>query len=196
MEKMNFTPHNRNVLVEVTELPTTVDGVYIGEQALASKTNIEFYYGQALKLGESAHEECPGLKEGDLVIFSQFGGHHLKTDDGFCKVVRAGNIVATAKDFKDMRSDNVYPTWDRILVEIIGEKLIDEDGIYNEDLEDPREAVTQKGKVISCGANALQFEPGTIVLFDPYCGNLIVNENDLKLKTINSFDVLVTLPKK
>jgi hypothetical protein len=49
--------------------------------------------------------------------------------------------------------------------------------------------------VISCAKNADQYPAGTIVAFEPYCGNLIVNENNLKLKTLQSFDVLYTIDK-
>ena len=67
---------------------------------------------------------------------------------------------------------------------------IKENGVYDPSAGNPREADTQRGVVISCADGADQIEPGTIVAFDPYCGNLIVNEGDNKLKTVNSFDIL------
>jgi co-chaperonin GroES (HSP10) len=197
MEKMKVTPHYVNVLAEVTVLPTEVNGVYVGEQSEGTMTRAEFYYGTALKKGPLANEkdQCPELEEGDGIIFNQFAGHHVATDDGFCKVLRGHDIVAIVSDLTNMNEETIKPTGDRILVRIIGEELISEDGVYDDTSEDPRDLATQKGLVISCGPNAEQIEAGTTICFDPYCGNLIVNEANKQLKTINSFDVLFSLGK-
>jgi len=197
IEKSKINPKGFNVLAEVTVFEKIKDNIYVGPDALASKTSIEFYYGKAIKLGDSADsvEHCPELKEGDNIIFSQFAGYAATTVDGYCKIIRGHDIVAIVEgNFEDMTENTLKPTEERILVKIIGEDLIDENGIYD-DTEDPRDAVTQKGVVIRCAENATQYAPGTIVSFDPFCGNLIVNEPNLKLKTINSLDVLYTIEK-
>jgi len=197
MEKMKVTPHNMNVLAEVTILPTEQDGVIVGDASEGTPVDAEFYYGKALKVGENANDkdQCPEVKEGMGIIWNQFAGVHVKTDDGYCKVLRGHNIVAIAEDLENMNEETIKPTGDRILVRIIGEGLVDEDGVYDDTNDDPREKATQQGVVISCAENATQIEPGTIICFDPYCGNLIINEANKKLKTINSFDVLFSLDK-
>jgi co-chaperonin GroES (HSP10) len=189
-----ITPHNVHVLAEVVKLPTEEDGIYVGGQDQMTKTRVEYYYGKALKLGINANDpsQCPEVKEGDGIIFSQIAGSQVVTDT-YCKIIRGNIIVALYTDIKNMNKETIRPTGDRILVEIIGEKLIN-DGIYDSSKNDPRENATQKGVVISCGESAEKIEPGTIVAFDPYCGNLIVNEEDNMLKTVNSFDILFSLP--
>ena len=195
MKVTEVTPHNLHVLAEVVKLPSMVDGIHVGEADQMTKTRVEYYYGKALKVGPTANikEQCPEVKEGDGIIFSQIAGSQIATDDIYCKIVRGHAIVALYTDLENMNKETVKPTGDRILVEIIGEKLINE-GIYDSSGDDPRESATQKGVVISCGESAEQIAPGTIVAFDPYCGNLIVNEDDMKLKTVNSFDILFSLP--
>jgi co-chaperonin GroES (HSP10) len=197
ISKGNISPKNYYVLAEVTELETLKNNIYQGNQQLATKTNIEYYYGKALKLGPTAldKEQCPELKENDNIIFSQFAGFAAATEDSFCKAIRGSDIVAiVTSNFDDMTEKTIKPTGERILVKIIGENLI-QGGIYDDTANDPREAVTQKGEVISCAKNADKYPKGTIVAFEPYCGNLIVNENNLKLKTVHSFDILYTIEK-
>jgi co-chaperonin GroES (HSP10) len=198
MLKENVNPVNYNLLVEVLKFPTIKNGVFVGDQALLTKTNIEFYYGKVLKLGSKAKDDsqCPELEEGVGVIFSQIAGVPPETEDAYCKVIRGYDVVAVIKEFTDLENmeveKQIYPTKDRILVKIIDEDIM-RDGIYNDSKADPREAITQKGIVLKCADGADQYEEGTIVFFDPYCGNLIVNEIDLKLKTVNSFDILYTI---
>ena len=187
MEKKNYNPYGENLLAEVTEFSTAEKDGIATEQKLASKTNIEFFYGEVAKKGNKVTE----MEEGDKIIFSQFAGYHLPTKDGYCKVILGGDIVAIVKDdFEKM--EKVLATSDRVLVEIIDEALVN-GGIYNDAGNDPRDADTQKGRVLHCGPKAEQFPEGTIVLFDPYCGNLILNEANKKLKTVNTFDILCTL---
>jgi co-chaperonin GroES (HSP10) len=195
MEKLTIKPEGFNVLAEVTELPNLNGEIYIGSGPVATKSNIEYYYGSALKLGDKATEEsqCPELKEGENIIFSQFAGYGVPTTDGYCKIIRGHDIVAkVTSNFENMTEETVKPTGDRILVKIIGEGLV-KDGIYDDSKEDPRSALTQKGEVISCGPEAKKYKKGTVVAFDPFCGNLILNESDCKLKTVNQFDILYTL---
>ena len=195
MEKLTINPQNFNVLAEVTKLPTMVDGIYIGEASMATKTDTEFYFGTALKAGDRSTDvdQCPEIKEGDNIIFNQFAGYAIPTTDGYCKVIRGHDIVAIVEGkFEDMSVKTVKPTGVRILVEILNEKLV-QDGIYDDSKTDPREALTQIGVVVACAKGATKYKKGTKVAFDPYCGNLILNENDCKLKTINSLDILYTV---
>ena len=178
MKKADITPHNSNVVVEVTKLPTTINDIHVGEQSEMTKVQIEFYYGKAIKIGSTAtsKNQCPELKVGDGVVFQQIAGYQVPTTDSYCKVIGAYNVVAITSDLENMNAETITPTGDRVLVEIIGEKLVSEDGIHDESKADPRESATQKGRVISCAKGAAHIEKGTIVAFDPYCGNLIVND--------------------
>jgi co-chaperonin GroES (HSP10) len=197
LEKEEITPENFYVLAEVTELEKVKNGIYSGSQQLATKTNIEYYYGKALSLGPKAKdpEQCVEVEVNKNIVFSQFAGFATETKDGYCKVIRSSDIVAIVNsNFEDMTEKTIEPTGERILVKIIGEGLV-QDGIYDDTSDDPREAITQKGIVIKCAKNAQKYKPGTIVAFEPYCGNLIVNEHDLKLKTVNSFDILYSVKK-
>jgi co-chaperonin GroES (HSP10) len=195
MKTNKVTPHNVHVLAEVVKLPSEEDGIYVGGADQMTMTNVQYYYGKALSIGNQVNtpEQCPEVKPGDGIIFSQIAGSQITTDDVYCKIIRGHAIVALYTDLKNMNKETIKPTGDRILVEIIGEKLINE-GIYDSSKSDPRENATQRGVVISCGASAEKIAPGTIVAFDPFCGNMIVNEKDMQLKTVNSFDILFSLP--
>lgn len=197
INKSQIAPQNFYVLAEVTELEKVKNGIYSGPGQKATKTNIEYYYGKALALGKDATNDdaCPEVKEDSNIVFSQFAGFATATQDGYCKAIRATDIVAIVNgNFEDMTEKTIEPTGERILVKIIGEGLVNE-GIYDDTNDDPREAITQKGVVIKCAKNAHKYKPGTIVAFEPYCGNLIVNESNLKLKTVHSLDILYSIKK-
>jgi co-chaperonin GroES (HSP10) len=193
----NIKPKNEHVLVEVSleELEET-SGVIASAVTLATKTNIEFYYGVVLGLGneKAMQEYCPNLRVNDKVVFSQFAGYHLDTPERFCKIVTAYDIVAKFDDIKNMNEHTIHPTADRLLVKIVHENL-SADGIYVSEESNAREAATQKAVVISCGPKVKEFLPaGTVILFDPYAGNLIVNKDyHNQLKTIRFEDILCTL---
>jgi co-chaperonin GroES (HSP10) len=193
MNKENVNPQGVNVLVEVKKFDTVdSNNIYRGENAKLTKTKAEFYFGTAVKMGESANskEQCPGLKEGTGVVISQIAGYTIPTKEEYCKIVRGYDIVAIVEDLNDINMNNIKPTGDRILVQIIEENSFTGDGVFVGSKEDPREALIQRGRVISCAQEAKQYKEGSIVAFDPYCGNLIFNEGDVLLKTVNGFDIL------
>ena len=192
MENKKIKPHNFYALAEITLLEDTQDGIYVG-QALSSKITQEYYYGKILDLGEKCtiESECPDLKKGDIAMFEQIAGYHAPTEDSYCKIVRGSNIVAKVKDMEKLNEPGNYiPTRNRILVEVLKEGLVNEDGIFDSTKEDPRDQATLKGRVISCAEEADQYKPGTIVAFEPYCGNPIYNDGELFLKTVHDFDIL------
>lgn len=195
MKSEEVLPQGFYVLAEVTKLPSIQDGVYTGEAQGSGQIEQSFYKGTALKLGGKATEECPELKEGDHIIFADIAGVQVATEDNYCKVIRGSNVVAITTDLENMNKETIKPTKDRILVEIVEEGLINKDGVYDDSSDDPRDAVTQKGRVISCAAEADQYDEGTIVYFDPYCGNIILDDGTKKLKTVNSFDIFFSISK-
>jgi co-chaperonin GroES (HSP10) len=188
-------PRNENVLVSLkVQEEINEDGVYIGEEKAATPVNIEYYYGQVESMGELAasKEQCPKLKIGDWVIFSQFSGVAIGTEDKYTKLIRGYDVVAISSKM-NMNKKTIKPTADRILVEVLPEGELNEDGMYVATSDDPREKQTQEGVVISCGPESRDKYPaGTKVHFDPYCGNPIVNDGKIFLKTVNSFDILFT----
>lgn len=184
-----------HAITEVVSLPDEIDGIYKGTANRSTRENIEFYYGVIKSMGKDCKSktQCPNLKIGDIAVFSHFAGYHLKTEDSFCKVVRGYDIVALIKDMENINKNTITPTNARVLVEIIEKEVLNEDGIYSANMPDPREADTQKCRIVSSGPEVKNpLEPGTIVLIDPYCGNLIVNNPDEKLKTIILDDILTT----
>lgn len=188
MQSTDIVPHNENVLVEI-ETQSNKNGLET-DKKLASKNQVEFYIGKVLSKGNTAdsNEQCPGLKVGDKVTFNQFAGSACPTGDVYTKIVRGDDIVAI------FDNDKIIPTNDRILVQILDEGVKNQNGLDYIEESDPREKQTQRGKIIGKGKNAIsELEVGSIVHFDPYCGNLIVNDNELKLKTIRSFDILFSI---
>jgi len=194
MESKNVMPCNYNVLAEILLDPTEVDGVHIG-QNISSKIEQHYYKGKVLKVGSKAkdEEQCPEVEEGMYAVFSDLAGYPVPTEDGFCKVVRGHDIIALISEIDNMNAETIIPTGQRILVEVIKEGVV-KDGVYDADANDAREKATQKGVVISCAKGAEQFEPGTIVAFEPYTGNPI-HVGDTFYKTINSFDIEFIIKK-
>ena len=192
MKIEDVIPRNQNVLVEIEKLKEVIDGVYVGNQN-AVETDAQptqFYVGKVHKFGPDAPDDsqCPEIEEGKYAIFSQWSGQVMPTEDGYTKVIPGFNIVAFTKSL-DMKIEDLDPTNDRILVEIIQDNKV-KDGVYNNADDDPRQSVTQRGRVISCASNADQYEVGAIVFFEPTAGNLIVNRVDQQLKTLNSKSIL------
>ena len=197
LETNSIKPRNESVLVSVLfKEDIDADGNYVGGDVQANKMNIEFYHGTVEGFGEKADNDnqCPGLNNGDHIIFSQFAGCSVPTEDKFCKIIRGYDIIAIAKDV-NMEKDSIKPTADRILIDVIEESSIDDGGFYNGGEHNPAEKQTQKGVILELGPNvdSSQFQKGDTVFFDPYCGNMIIDNTKMKLKTINSFDVLFTI---
>lgn len=193
MKTTQIQPQNFNLLAEILKPQETEDGIFIGAGQF-SKIMPTFYLGTAVKLGDKANsaEQCPELVEGMGVIFSQIAGYQVPTTNSYCKLVRGHEVVALVTNMDDMNKETILPTKDRILVELIDESVI-QDGIYDDTKNDPRDGVTQRGKVLKCAAGADQYPVGTILAFDPFCGNLIFNDGKIALKTVNSFDILFSL---
>ena len=194
MESKNIKPCNFNVLAVIENLPSEEDGVWKGNRQESTKTEQAYYIGKADKIGPRAKEkdQCPELEEGDYIVFSDLAGMHVPTEDNFCKVIRGHDIVAITTDIKNMNASTVKPTGQRILVEVIKEGDVIE-GVFNNSAGDPRSKDTQLGRVVSCAENADQYPEGTIVAFDPWCGNPVVNNDKIFLKTLNSFDIEFTI---
>jgi len=191
----DIKPKNENVLVEVQRLEETVEGVYVGngngkdEDAMP----IEFFIGKVVDFGDKAAgpKYCPELEKGKYVYFNQFSGCSIATEDSYSKVIRGYDIIAISNDM-DMNKEEIRPTNDRILVEVLKAESITE-GVYTGEAKDPREANVSLAKVLSCGVNATEYAKGTIVAFEPYCGNPIIRNTKEEIKTINSEDILFTL---
>jgi co-chaperonin GroES (HSP10) len=179
-------PENDNVLLVVENLEKQVEGINIDDKP--DQYSRAFYETKVVAIGPNGlclESGCPGLEIGDKAIIDRFDGVNIPTKDVYSKLVRGYGVIAMVKKNGIMLATN-----DRILVEVLDENFTSEEGVDYEKSADPRERETQKGKVINCGPNAIQYPEGTVVFFDPFCGNLIVNEPTRKIKTINSFDVL------
>ena len=187
-----IVPKNQNLLVSITKLDKVKDGIFDDKKIIGDSDvlPVEYYVGKVLAVGEKVldKEQCPELKLNDYVFFSQFSGYIAPTSNTFSKIITGYDIVAILTDPNNMNTETIKPSNDRILVEIINESLV-KDGIYD-NTQDPTENLTQKGKVISCGVNAENYEVGTIVHFEPFCGSDIVRNKEQHLKTVNSLDIL------
>lgn len=195
LESKDLIPKHKYLIAEVQITEKEINGVKLGKQ-LSTKTNVAFYTGKVLKLGELATskdiEQCPGLEEGDYIFFSQFAGATPATKDKYTKVITGHDVVALSKN-EDMNIDNIVPTNDRILVKILEEDY-DTNGLHIEVNKDPRELQTQKCEVIRLGQYAEGgIKVGEIVFIEPDAGNLIINDPKMKLKTVNYRDILFSI---
>jgi co-chaperonin GroES (HSP10) len=189
IQSSEIKPVGNNLSVEIKITEKEINGVKTGKK-LASKVKTEQYMGKVLAIGRSVKDktQCPELEVGDYIIFDQFAGAVANTEDCYTKVIDGYNVLAISKE-EDMNKDTIKPANDRILVEILNENF-SVNGLEYENSIDPRDKVTQKGLVLKCGVNVEDVVEGEVVFFEPYAGNLIVNETDLKLKTLNYRDIL------
>lgn len=188
-------PQNENILIEVVTLDRVIDNIYVGNRNSVEMDAmpVEFYIAKVLELGpESTNDkQCPGIEKGDYAFVSHFAGHAVNTEEAYTKVVQGYNIVAYTKDIK-MNIETIIGSNDRLIIKLLEKNKMDGE-VFSDAKADPRDALTQAGEVISCGVNATQYAKGTIVYFDPYCGNLILDNENGKIKTLNSLDVLYTI---
>jgi co-chaperonin GroES (HSP10) len=190
LETKDVKPCGVNLSVKIKITEKEINGVKVGKQ-LASKSNVEFYMGEVLALGKnvSNQEQCPELEVGDFVMFNQFSGAVVASKDDYLKVITGYDVVAISKT-EDMNIDTINPANDRILIKILNESS-EVNGVEVEEVLDARDKQTQMGVVLKLGKNTeSDIAVGDTVFIDPFCGNLIINDSDLKLKTLNYRDIL------
>ena len=172
-----------HTIVEITKTPKEQEGVII-DADIATKLHSAYYGGIVLDCADKTY------KPGDQVIVNQLSGYHIDTHSHLTKVVRTPMVLAKVKDMNSMKKDEIYPTEDRVLIEIHEEGLI-RDGVYDDSAENPRDQATQRGTVISLGSKVTKLSVGDNVAFDPYSGDLIA----VSLKVIHDHQVLFTFKK-
>jgi len=99
---MTITPVGNRIVVELKEKETTTtSGIIISTNAGEK----EQQYGLVVSLGtgKSSEGETPadlGLKAGDQVLFSKYGGEEIKDDaqGKVYKVLKASDILAIIKE--------------------------------------------------------------------------------------------------
>lgn len=193
LETKDVKPCGVNLSVKIKITEKEINGVKVGKH-LASKSNVEFYMGEVLALGKnvSNQEQCPELEVGDFVMFNQFSGAVVASKDDYLKVITGYDVVAISKT-EDMNIDTIIPANDRILIKILNESS-EVNGVAIEEVLDARDKQTQMGIVLKMGKNAeSDVKVGDTIFIDPYCGNLIINDPDLKLKTLNYRDILYSI---
>jgi len=204
----SIIPKGDRVLVDIYIPPEQTDSgiVLSGNDRLTStKMDIHNYAATVVAIGDKkeVHQDNPGLKPGDKVLFSQFAGYHVPAEKGvFAKVVHSHDIHAKIKRIMKFKNDEVIPTNDRLVVKemILGEDIgdgkvkLDSGIIIDQEAaragEDPAEVDSIKTEVIAVGPKAKDYVVGDIVYIPTYVGNVIVTASGDFIKTINYKDVL------
>lgn len=173
------------------------DELYIGEEE-ANPFQVEMYYGVVEHLGPETRDDlhCPNLNKGDIVIFSQFAGSYIATnDDKLYKVIRGYDIMATTTILTRINEDALTPTADRVLVKV-HDKSVDESGLYlsTEEQKDSRLVDLNYGEIIKVGPTVPDtFKQGDLVAYDSYSGEAIRrrgSSEEPELRVIRSPDIL------
>jgi len=189
-------PQKDLVLISVFDAVLEKDGIYLGQNE-SKPQDIAMYFGSVEKLGPSATDDlnCPGLREGDTAMFSQFAGHHISTrGDKSYKVIPGYDIVAIVADPKNITVNTVDPTADRILVSV---QFVDatEDGLIlsDDEVKDPRLTDLDYAIIQRVGPTCTKFVVGQLVAYEPYCGVIAKHKRSLddeELKLIREDDIL------
>lgn len=193
----NIEPLKDVVLVNVLAEATEVDGVYLGQRN-STPDNVKSYFGEVEKLGPSATSDvnCPGLKQGDIAMFSEFSGHHISTaNDKKLKVIPGYDIIAVVTDPTNVNETTMQVTTDRLLISV---KMVDEteDGIVlsKEESRDPKLTDLDYGTILQTGpVTKLGMSVGQLVAFEPWCGTIVKSRKftgDTELKVIREDDIL------
>jgi co-chaperonin GroES (HSP10) len=147
----------------------------------------------------TSKEHCPGLKDKDTVLFSQFAGHHVSTrEDKFVKIIRGYDIMATLEDINNITDSNVHPAANRILVAAKYRDETDDGLILNVDeARDPALADLDYGVVLKKGpACELPIEVGQTVAYTTYVGECVQKqpeENVAEYRVLVEDDILFTI---
>jgi chaperonin GroES len=95
---MKLKPLGENVVVKQAEAEEqTKSGLYIPDTAQEKPQK-----GTVIAVGEGKFEEGKRIpvdvKEGDVVIYSKYGGTDVKVEDVEYKILRAGDIYAIVEE--------------------------------------------------------------------------------------------------
>lgn len=188
---------NYNVVLDILLDRMTTPEFDPVRENLYMNLNGSFHVGEIMNYGTKATDKdwCPELKNAECkyAIVGDFDGFNPPTEDKYTKVVSSHSIVALIKKYKDMEIEDIIPTNTRVVVELINEKDA-VNGFSIAEKTDPREGQVQTGKILKIAEGAAEVDSslkvGMTVAFDPYCGNLLINTIENKIKTIQATDIL------
>lgn len=188
----NINPRWDSVIVCLSKLEEIQNIIF---QDQSSSTDIAVRYGKIVSHGPKSEEieSCPGITNGDEVLFTEFAGYYIPaTDtDNLYKVIRGYDIIG-----KQMKEDQVIPTGDRVLIEVMDFTDPENGIIYN--AKDPKLADLFYGKVVRINPliNRLNLSEGQLVAFPPYAGTTIrhyESADKKELKILVEYDILFTV---
>ncbi len=195
----NVTPTRDLVIVKLFNLLEAQKDLIVIEHS--DESEIAIRYGEVLSIGPDVtlDEHCPGLEVGDKVIFTEYAGHYIASEDtkNLYKALRGFDIIGKHMKEDDILDKNsTIPTGPRILVEIL-DFADSKDGIIM-NARDPKLADLSYGKVLKVNdtLNKLKLSVGQQVAFVPHVGTFIRNyesEDNKALKMIIEYDILFTL---
>ncbi len=180
-----------------------IDEVYEDLITLEKSDELEVAvrYGEVISLGPDVDSptHCRDLKPQEKVVFTEFAGYYIATDDknGIYKAIRGYDIIGKYMKEDDITTaDLLIPTENRVLVEII-DFTKEDDGIIVS-ASDPKLADLTYGRIlkINKSINKLNLVVSQEVAFAPYVGSFVRNyesEDKKALKVIVEDDILFTL---
>jgi co-chaperonin GroES (HSP10) len=193
-----ISPQKNSVIIKVKNLEELYDELVTPD--VSDKEEVAIRFGEVISIGPDATtlEQCPDLKVGDTVVFTEFAGYFIATEgDDLCKVLRGYDIIGKFMNNKDIeKRESAIPTGNRILAEMVDTSETQDGVILN--AKDPRLADLSYGKILKVNPliNKLGLEEGQLVAFPPYVGTIIRNyesEEKKELKMIVEEDILFTV---
>ncbi len=196
-------PQRDRVVVRMLNLDEIYEDLVLQQESDA--VDVQARYGEVVSKGPETDlpEHCPGLNQGDLVVFTQFAGHYLPTDDteSLYKIIRGYDIVTKGEmmEGKTVTSKEVFdllePTADRVMIEVVDLEK-EEDGVILKGNKDPRARELVYGRVLkkAKGATAIPLRKGDLIAIDPFVGVVVQEyEGDEKpeLRVLVDKDILL-----
>jgi len=193
----NIKPAKDSVIIELLKLEDVYDELITTEAS--NEEDVAVRYGNVLSIGPEvdSNTHCENLKVNDTVLFTEFAGYYITSDeDRIFKVIRGYDIIGKVMSITDISNSNFIPTSDRILVE-----EIETDSTSNEviiETSNPAMGDLLYGKIIKVGDSVQndKLKEGLLVAYPTYVGTVVRHYESDKLKILKIVvenDILFTI---
>jgi co-chaperonin GroES (HSP10) len=198
LDVKTIVPLKDRVVVRLLQVEEIYEDLVL--QTESDEDRIAIRYGEVVAVGPDADSlgNCPGLKTNNYVVFTQFAGSFLPTndDENLYKLVRAYDIIGKTDEMNDVNTSNFKPTSNRLLVEIVDLEK-ESGGIITNGGKDPKLAELNFGRIIATGPEATDnFAENQLVAFDTYVGTVIrayQSDEEPELRIIVDFDAVLAI---
>lgn len=183
-------PVNGQVLVDIDVQAIDAENAFstkVDTRVVGGADGVEIYRGTIREVPDVANTE--GIEVGQSVQFNAFSGTHIQTDS-VTKIIPIADVLVTMKDVKSILPEDIEPTFDRILVEVIEDEKTEGDFQVGEEVDDPRTSAVTYCRVLKVGKDTTgMIKVGDIAGIDTFVGE-VVRQKSAGLTELRAFSEL------